>query len=54
MKVQVPRAPTVSAPLPEIVSQAPAPGRPAGGKTFAESVPLGGGSSEKEARTLPF
>jgi hypothetical protein len=59
MKIQVPRAPTVSAPLPEIVSQAPAPQVPeavraAGEKTSGGSVPLGGGVSEKEAGTLPF
>lgn len=59
MKVQVPRAPTLSMPLPEVVSQAPTAQvsqaqRTADEKTLVESVPLGGGSSEKEARTLPF
>jgi len=61
MKIQVPRAPTVRAPLPEASSTAPAPAPQApeadqkpGEKTCAEIVPLGGGSSEKGAGTLPF
>jgi hypothetical protein len=57
MKVQIPRAPTVRAELPEVSSQAPAPRDPeretAGGKTCGGSVPLGGGSSEKGV-DLPF
>jgi hypothetical protein len=70
MKIQVPRAPTVRAPLPEVVSSAPAqqaPGRVqpkagrqdrsgdgASGKNLPGVVPFGGGSSEKGAGTLPF
>ena len=59
MKIQVPRAPMVREPLPEVAPQVPAPQSPkaertAGGKTFDEGVPLGGDSSEKGARTLPF
>jgi hypothetical protein len=59
MKIQVPRAPTLSMPLPDVATQAPAsqtaePMRAAEGKTLVEGVPLGGGSSEKEVRTLPF
>jgi hypothetical protein len=70
MKIQVPRAPTVRARLPEIASpasaqQAPEPVRPtAGGPDRPEDrpseknregvVPLGGGSSEQGAGTLPF
>jgi hypothetical protein len=59
MKVQIPRAPTLSLPLPQLPTQAPAPQtvepeRGAEEKTLGGSVPLGGGSSEKEVRTLPF
>ena len=59
MKIQVPRAPMVREPLPEVAPQVPAPQSPkaertAGGKTFDEGVPLGGDSSETGARTLPF
>jgi hypothetical protein len=60
MKIQVPRAPTLSAPLPEIASQAPARftadglGEGSPEKNLPGSVPLGGGLSEKGARTLPF
>ncbi len=59
MKIQIPRAPTLKASLPEPASRAPGPqaagpGQAAEGKTSERSVPLGGGSSEKEARTLPF
>jgi energy-coupling factor transporter ATP-binding protein EcfA2 len=59
MKIQVPRAPALHKPLPEAVSPAPAsrvpePRAPADKKTSGGSVPLGGGVSEKEARTLPF
>ena len=59
MKIQVPRAPTVSAPLPEVASQALAPQAPEaervpGEKTSGGSVPFGGGVSEKGAGTLPF
>lgn len=55
MKVQIPRAPELRAELPEIASRAPAPQAPeretAAGETCGGSVPLGGGSSEKGART---
>ena len=70
MKIKIPRAPTVHAPLPEAVSPAPAspvsgpvqptaggPDRPGGGpsgKNLEGVVPFGGGSSEKGAGTLPF
>jgi hypothetical protein len=70
MKIQVPRAPTVREPLPEVVSpvpapQAPEPGQPTAGtldgptggvseKNLPGVVPFGGGVSEKGARTLPF
>lgn len=52
MKIQVPRAPTARVPLP--VPQAPEAQGRTGEKTFTEVVPLGGGSSEKGAGTLPF
>jgi hypothetical protein len=59
MKIQVPRAPTVIAPLPEAASQAIAPQAPEAERALDEKtsggrVPLGGGASEKEAGTLPF
>jgi hypothetical protein len=59
MKIQVPCAPTVRAPLPKVASQVTVPQAPeveraAGEKTSGGSVPLGGGVSEKEAGTLPF
>jgi energy-coupling factor transporter ATP-binding protein EcfA2 len=59
MKIQVPRAPALHAPLPEVAPQAPVPQASeaegtAGGKTFDGGVPLGGGVSEKGAGTLPF
>jgi len=67
MKIQVPRAPTVREPLPEVVSPAPVPpvaepeqpnaGEAANGppeKNLPGVVPLGDGVSEKGARTLPF
>jgi len=66
MKIQVPCAPTVREPLPEVVSQAPGPRVPepeqpknvpgdgVSEKNLPGVVPLGGGASEKGARTLPF
>jgi Bacterial protein of unknown function (DUF853) len=52
MKIQVPRAPTICAPLPESVRETPGP--QASEKNLPGVVPFGGGSSEKRARTLPF
>jgi len=70
MKIKVPRAPTVRASLPQVVSPSPVPpvsgpvrptagglDRPGDGppeKNLGGVVPFGGGSSEKGAGTLPF
>ena len=66
MKIKVPRAPTVRAPLPEAVSPSPVPqaagptqlsggqGDGSSEKDLPGVVPFGGGSSEKGAGTLPF
>ena len=70
MKIQVPRAPSISVPLPEVVSPAPASAIPgavqpiSGGpdghgggpseKNLEGVVPFGGGASEKGVGTLPF